>query len=445
MTLRAKSFKARVAAAVLLVFAIEQFIFCSYPRFQIPLLYLAGFLAVPAVCRARREHRHNGYLLVAALAAATVIGSLWFTDVVGLLRELSSFAYPGRVSSTGGTFAPLSHFASFLEFGMTEYNFPKPFGNACEAAGFVFLLPILVAVVLRQITNQNFDAPLIATTAFLVLVACFMSVGIPESLARWTGWWAVIATRANVALGLGSVIALVRYFAIAPPAVPSRLPILTFAFAALLLYAILLKANLALAAFVSRNSIVAASLFFALVYVAVWRRQTAVCCALLLFPLVCANGLTNPISYRLPGFTATALSHAIHDLHESDPAPRWLVLGHSDRAKLLAQYAKAAGADVVGGVRCNPDRAMVHVLDPKRKYRDIYERYAEITFLPTSEPEPRFELTFVATYNVYLPITGDFISRLGVRYIIEPDPDPTTIAGFDEIESVSGCRILRAR
>src|SRR5213075_2188586 len=44
--LRANSAFSITSAAVLLLLAIENFVFCCYPRFQIPLLYFAGLVAI---------------------------------------------------------------------------------------------------------------------------------------------------------------------------------------------------------------------------------------------------------------------------------------------------------------------------------------------------------------------------------------------------------------
>jgi hypothetical protein len=112
----------------------------------------------------------------------------------------------------------------------------------------------------------------------------------------------------------------------------------------------------------------------------------------------------------------------------------------------LAQFAKVAGANVLGGVRCNPDQELVRVLDPFGQFREVYSRYAEISFLPAKEVVPTFELTSIATYNVHLPITRKAITQLGVRYVLEVDMlgEEGLIPGFEKIGAVNDCRIFRA-
>src|SRR4029453_15119319 len=54
---RAGSRCAIVAASVLLVIAVEQFVFCSYPRFQVPLLWLALFVLASGIAKGKPDLR----------------------------------------------------------------------------------------------------------------------------------------------------------------------------------------------------------------------------------------------------------------------------------------------------------------------------------------------------------------------------------------------------
>lgn len=345
----------------------------------------------------------------------------------------------------------LWHAAAFLEFDMTEHHFPKFMGNSSEASGFLFILPVLIAVAIHEALQRRFDLLLIAPLACVTLLVCFMSAGVPEWFARATALWAVSSTRANLAVGIGSAVVLVRWLARrTPDAAPPRLPVarsLLFVAIAALLFAVLNPANAKIGDFVSFTSVLAASLFFALLFIFIWVRAVVPTCVLLLVPLLYAHGLTNPISRGLPGFSESELLQTVQSAREPDPAGRWLVLGRSARSKLIPQMVKATGAEIIGGVRINPDREMIQVLDPAGKYAEVYSRYAEIMFTPSKNLKPVFELTSLATYTVHLPVGGDWIHRLGVRYILAVDlpAEETAIAGFDEIASYRGSRILRAQ
>src|SRR5438132_14410804 len=113
-----------LGAATLLVASTAQFIFCAYPRFQIPLIYLAVFLLAGALFRHQSQllPDSNSNSRRAALGVAGVIALLivlgWYHDVSGTLDRIRTLAYPGQISTTGGGLPWQSFFMPFLEFMM---------------------------------------------------------------------------------------------------------------------------------------------------------------------------------------------------------------------------------------------------------------------------------------------------------------------------------------
>ncbi|MDQ6624458.1 MAG: hypothetical protein M3Y86_13370 [Verrucomicrobiota bacterium] len=445
---RARSPWMVAGAAVVLLFAIEQFVLCCYPRFQIPFAYFALVLAAVGGWPMRKNlPRARVAILLGTLVTAAVLIALWYGDIAPLLRRISGFAYPGQLVSTGGVFHWAWQNAALLEFNLAEQHFPEVLSNSCEAAGFIFLLPILVAVAVREVWQKRVDPLLIGCVLFLLGAFFFMTFGIPLWLARVSGWWAVSSGRVALVLGVGSAIALCRYFAHEqPPSSPSsrRSQLLLFTGFVAILCALLFQTNRAIDHFVTASTVLATSVFFALVYLLIWQRRALPAFLLLVLPLAYTNGLTNPIGCGLPGFTHSPLFETIRRAHEADPSARWLVLGPSPRSRLLAHFAKASGADVFGGTRCTPDEQMNRALDPEGKFREIASRYAQIWIVPSNEPAPRYELTSIASYTVHLPLQGDYIRRLGARYILAVDMPPAAgvLSDFTEVAAQSGCRIL---
>ena len=307
-----------VCASLVLLFAIEQFAFCCYPRFQIPLIYLGIFILIGGAVQHYRHPTSSTLtiasqlsLLAGTLIAACALLYCWYSDVGNLLGEIRRLIYPGQVFSTGGAFLWFWFVAPFLEFGMTEHHFPPGMGNSCEAAGYLFVLPVLLAVIIREASRRRFDPLLIASTAFVTLLLLFMSIGVPLWLARWTGLSIVSSSRANIAMGIGSAIGLFRYLSgkEAPRTIVSPLPetLLFFALSVAFCW-IFYKANTQMGKFVSVSSVIAVSLFFAAACLLLWHQRTAASCALLIVPLIYAKGATNPISPGLPGFTKAGSS-----------------------------------------------------------------------------------------------------------------------------------------
>jgi hypothetical protein len=441
----------RIAGAGLLLFvALGQFVFCCYPRFQIPLFYL-GAVVVGSVLVDRAREKFlpiRVAVLGGALLLTGVIAWVWYRDVAGLIHQLSGFAYPGQILSVGGFYPWWALLAPFLEFSMNEEHWPSGFMNVCEAAGFLFIAPLLLAAVIDDIARRRFDAILLSVATFVFLVVVFMIWGIPLWLAKGSGWAYVYSTRAHLVVGVGSTIGLVRYLSRSDPNPRQRsfaLELLLLGIIAVALWAIFGVVNRRLGEFASPTNIAAAALFFGLVFVCLWTRKAAPALALLLLPTLLANGLTNPIGRGLPGFEQSELRRWLSEHEHLDPTAKWIVLGRSGRGRSMPEFVKTTGADVLGGVRITPDREMVRVLDPENKYADVYNRFAWITCVPGSDPAPVFKLTFLNSYDIQLPLRTDIFDQLGVRYILTVDlpVEETTVPGFQVIGERANCRLWR--
>lgn len=441
----------RIAGAGLLLFvALGQFVFCCYPRFQIPLFYL-GVVVVGSVLVDRAREKFlpiRVAVLGGALLLAGVIAWVWYRDVAGLIHQVSGFAYPGQILSVGGSYPWWGLLAPFLEFSMNEEHWPSGFMNVCEAAGFLFTAPLLLAAVIDDIVRRRFDVILLSVAGFVLLVFVFMVWGIPLWLAKGTGWAYVYATRAHLAVGVGSIIGLVRYLSRPDSSAKQRsfaLELLLLGIIAFVLWATFGVVNTRLGEFASPTNVAAAAVFFALAFVCLWTRKAAPALALLLLPTLLANGLTNPIERGLPGFERSELRRWLSEHERLDTTAKWIVLGRSGRGRSMPEFVKTTGANVLGGVRLTPDREMVRVLDPENKYPDVYNRFAWITFVPGSDPAPVFKLTFLNSYDVQLPLRTDIFDQLGVRYILAVDlsVEETTVPGFQMIGERANCHLFR--
>jgi hypothetical protein len=215
---------------------------------------------------------------------------------------------------------------------------------------------------------------------------------------------------------------------------------------ALVLFAIFQSTKRHLAGFVDTRGVVAASIFFAVMFAALWYRQVVVAAILVLIPTIYSTALANPVGRGLPGFTQSEVFRWLSDAARQQPEAKWLVIGPpSGRTNFLPQFVKATGIDTFGGYRCEPDQEMVRALDPTGKYAAVYNRYAEILFLPSVQAEPSFELTFVNHYNVLLPLKPEILHRLGVNFILEIDLPAAqgSIEGYSIIGEREGLRLLK--
>ena len=451
----AKSRWGIAGGGLLLIASAAQLVFCAYPRFQIPLVHLALFLIAGALIANRdrivAQHyaRFRIYVLTIAGAFTVLVVAGWYHDVAAAIHRVSALVYPGKVFSTGGGLPWQRLFMPFLEFAMTDQRYPPDQMNVCEAAGFLFIAPLIAFAFGRDLLRRHFDPIIITSLSFIAFGIWFMLFGFSDAVAKWTGFCLTYPVRVVLAVSIASIIALCRYLGRAKE--KSRnlsLGIQLAAFAALILVllAIFQSTNRQLAGFVDTSGVFVAAIFFALFFATVWRREVAVVAILVLVPSIYANALVNPVGRGLPGFTQSEIFHWLSENARARPDARWLVIGHaSGRTNLLPQFVKATGADTFGGYRCEPDKRIMRALDPDHKHSFVYNRYAEISFLLSTEAEPSFELSFVNHYNVLLPLKPEFLHRLGVNFVLEIEMPAAegAIEGYTTIDEREGLRLLK--
>lgn len=435
-------------AAACLVLAVENFIFCCYPRFQVPLVYLAAALLLGGLItsKARDEFRTFRFCCIGlVITTVALVTWAWWRDLAEIVRITSLLSYPGQVRFTGGDFEWRRFFDPFLEFSMKGDRFPEKLGNACEASGFLLLAPLLALPAIRDAIRGRIDRLLIIQLVLIAGVVFYMIAGIPMWAAKASGWAYVSSGRANLVVGLATAIALVRYLARGGKEVSAISTWLClFGGSVLLLIPLLNLTNIRLGHFETLSTIVATAFLFALIALCLWMRSVVAVCILLIVPQFYACALINPIMRGVPGITRSGVLHWLAEAQKNKPDGKWIILGDTLRAQVLPDFVKAAGADVLGGMRCNPDYAMLQILDPGKKYAAFTNSYAWIHFKQAEVDAPVLEGTDGLVYDIKIPLAPDLLDRLEVKHILEVDmpADQKIPPGFHLVGTVEQCRLL---
>ena len=444
-----------LGASVVLLAAVEQFVFCCYPRYQIPLAYLALALVAGGFAGFRRRRETlpatTNYFRMACLIATLVLAATllyrWHVEIAPTFAEIRESIYPGRVFSVGGDFPWFRFLAPFLEFAMTQTHYPLPLGNVCEASGFLFVAPLLFLGLVSDVRRSRVDPILLSVVVFISATIWFMLAGVPQWIAQNSGWHYVVSLRAILAVGVASIIGLVRQLSLASllPWKSGRTYLFAGTIAAMAFFFCLYLANRRLGDFATLSELIAAAIFFGTVGFFVLRRIALISCILLIVPCFCSTALVNPVSRGVPALTRGSVVSWLSNVHQSDPDARWIVTGPlSNRSCCLAQLVKATGADVFGGTRYTPDYELVNVLDPEKRYVTVYNRWARVCFIASTEPDPAFELIHANDYDIKLPFRADIFEHLGVKYVLVVDrPDLPALEGFERIGERHGCVLLR--
>jgi hypothetical protein len=252
-----------------------------------------------------------------------------------------------------------------------------------------------------------------------------MVVGIPPALAKYSGWSLVYATRGILPAGLAGIAGLVRLLAWPPPL--SRRPIAPiFGFIVGTVVAVawwfgLSVVNQRFEHFVSDGVVLASAAYFAVVCILLVGRTQWLAALLLLGPVVASSAFVNPIGHGLPGFYQSETFRELRSIAGDDHTSRWLVLGRDRRSTYIPYLVKAAGGNVLNGIRCNPDMEVFKVLDPDRKHFDVWNRFAVVSYERASGEEVVLTLTSGVSYTVAVPFKPELLDRLGIKYILTID------------------------
>jgi hypothetical protein len=211
-----------------------------------------------------------------------------------------------------------------------------------------------------------------------------------------------------------------------------------------LLLPVLRLTNVGLGHFEAPGVVAATAIFFGLVGLSIWQQSALLACLLVVIPQFYACALVNPVTQGVPGITRSAMFQWLAQAREKKPEGSWIVLGETLRAQLVPELIKATGADVLGGVRCNPDYPILHVLDPAGKYHAITDRYAWIHFKKADGDMPLLEAAEGLAYDIKIPPRLDLLDQLNVKHILEVDlpTNEESIQGFHVVEIRNGCRLF---
>ncbi len=425
------------------------FVLCSYPPAQIPLLYLmativAGFVLerrqVGEFCRVKR-----GILIVgAAVATVTIVLVPYWIGIRPTLDLVSHTVYPGARRSTGGALSIFQLFSGLASFFQTEKAVPAVYHNITQPSHSYPLWPAVVAALLVARFRQRLTiSPLfVALTVLIFCLSLYSIVPLPTWLLRSTLLSFSTEHSTQFAIGPANVfltcLFLDRY----------RVPMFTkrgalaavagFSLGIALLFwtASLQKPNF----FPDRQQIVLSfgssvallALFFS-------QRRRLLFPVTLITLLVLSVGTVNPVMHGLSPLLDSEGFRVVDKIHTADPTAKWVV--YHDLA--LPELVKATGAPVLNGFKIVPDLDFLHRFDPRRRANFVYNRYGHLVCeLPEYPGEIAFRFVAGDYYILYLSPGDSDLREMGCRYVVLSDVWPDAeLHGFSLLQKIPEERI----
>ena len=413
--------KAGIAAG-LLGLAVPGLVMCAYPAWLVPLFWL--FLLIlgallwrdrspnPDACgdgqglvqRLQQTWRWRAGLLTLSLGLAGGLVAAYLSAAGPALRALLGTVYPGSRFHAGGGYLYSWLLRGFYNYG-SSFLWPGSFDNASEAGSFfLFFPPLAAAWLLRKELRQRCGSVGAVLLALLLFLLVYMFFGLPPIVARITGMGRCHPPRADLVLGLTSILlsCLVLFHLSRSPG--SCLP-RSWALGVSLAFVALLRRN----ADHVRDavpqlptwSIVATVVFAGCLTYALLRGQRWIFMVGVGLALVPCSLLFNPLTVGTDIVHRIELVQAVRKLSREDrlaaatpsvsPPPLWLCYGELPLPSLCGSLITIAGARSLTGVYQSPQLHLWQTLDPFDAQRSAYNRYAHVDLrLPSPSDAVRF-------------------------------------------------------
>ncbi|MCD5979445.1 DUF7657 domain-containing protein [Pseudomonas quasicaspiana] len=430
--LKTSSFYRLIPLGVLLGLAVAGFAFILYPPWQVSVGYVFIAMTIGIVIREKLYQqltlpRATTYLFAIGVAGALL--TAWWLDASDAVKTMSQTVYPGQRLTVGGTATLPLLLRGFTNIPTLQL-INSTMSNQSEISSFYYLLLPLAALVALRAVQNRLTALEWSLTAICGIMLYYMFVGFPVDLAKYSLWGRSAPYRADLALGLASVI-LTRLL-LSQKAQPQE-PTHTVKFIAVMasagwiyiVYRSLAQLDSTLTSGMP-SSLVILILFItaALSYFLITNRFKPFILISLGLSLATTasfhpiNIAPSEVRLRPAPTTADTLANTLE-------GKRVVVLESTTPAMFLI----ASGISVVNGINYFPQKTLWNRMDPDGKKRDIYNRYQHLAFVGAQPPAESYKLgtphpdIVMVTLNL---ATFDF--RLtGANVVLAPDNDKSRL------------------
>ena len=426
-----KPFLILFSSLLLVIFSLN-FILNIYPPFQVPFFYLLLFLFVGYFVKNYHRFSLNENLLLRSMCLffifiiSVVILCCFFMEIKDTVEIMAGTVYPGNRISCGGEISINKYFSGFYDVFYEEDYFPFKWINVCEASNFILLYPVVLVIILRNLLlrRKNYFVLEIFLLIYILLLTLWILVGFPSVLGKLSLLSRVPSNRALLGLGIANIILVVTFlsnnnvsckYKISEKIVFWGLLIFSFIF-----HGISLQREDVF--FQLWHTVIVAFSFFIVTYFFISKKSLYFFLFLSIFLL--PNFLINPVSIGLSPVLNKKLVEEVRRIAGKEPEAKWAVWGDF----MIPELLKASGINVFNGMKYTPDLEKMEIVDPEKKYIDIYNRFACIEFQPQKDrgSDITFKLIYFDHYAMAIKPSSHKVEELDIKYILLTDtPDKT--------------------
>jgi hypothetical protein len=419
----------QVISGVLLGLSIPGFVMIMYPAWQVQLGYLALVLFAGLVIRDKLyvpAQLLSGFRVLSLAIALILAGALtvsWLLTCLSDIRIMSNTVYPGNRVSVGGSYSISELFKGTYNL-ITIYSCPAKLLSQSEASSFYYLFPaIFLAIPFSRKLLRGLGAVARTMIIFILAMLYLLFVGVPASVAKISLLSYVPTYRADLSIGLASIILCLSVLAMTSqgdePAKHRRQRLLALIVGSVIVVFFVYH-GLALMKFTGDFPIPVLILLMALLmgslsYALLAGRKRAFCSILGLL-LVATTALFNPLATNLDHVYGSELATKIIEINSlSADRPLWLCYGGNHVGALVS----VLGGRSLTGIQWLPQLPIWHVIDPERSHEQSYNSYNEVSFFPShNDNQVTFESPKPGVLWVSISPNNPALRSLGARYVV---------------------------
>ena len=429
-----KNWKISLLYGVGLSYSIVTFIFQLYPPFQIPVAYVAAFVALGVIINnwavVKKSLKISIPISIVAVLIATIIIFLYYKQHEEVVNIITNTVYPGERIIHAGAGNLTKLFDGFFNVLLQRDSNLPPFGNQSESSNFFLLFPPLILWVIyknisRYLEKKNLDWVGICISCVLLIFTIFYFLPLPDVFSKFSLFYLVHPQRLLMGFGFGSYLLMFyllskRNYYLSRNFIDKIIVLLLSLCYGFFIYIVgnnLYRLSPAFFSFPTQIShqvmIISAGVFSSLLVYLLLQNSKKLFLILLLSFSIFSTIYINPLYRGLDILTNTDLAKYIQEVSEQDDS-KWI--GYNNN--YLSQYALANNASIINGIHLYPQFEIWEILDPEKKYIDIYNRYAHINISEYEEGEEYIRLLYPDALEVNISPCDEKLDLLNVKYII---------------------------
>lgn len=403
----------KILIALGIVITLPGFVYTLYPAFQVPFAFLMAVFMINSLVKNWRDLKKTDFILMGCtlILVLALIGRFILLSIDDI-KAMMNTVYPGNREVTGGTFTT----DNFIVYLLNIF-FPYKCGiaNTCEPSTYIYSftgLLILIITYLKDIRKEKEDSNFSLIISLIILYFMFLFwefIGFKKIFAKITFMYFSPEQRTHVVTGIvGTLLAIIMIQKFKNNKIFTKLQAIVISLIVVVLSCVLLRQSVYTGIIGHVKYAIISIIAFVLTYFFILGdiKKWSFC----MIGITIIAGMTiNPISIGIKPITETNISKTIEKINSEDFGVLW-----AGDSNITGQYLVANCINTLNGVNTYPNFKWLNIVDPDKKYDDIYNRFAHISIVLTTGDETYFQLVAPDNYIAYL--TYQNIKDIGIKY-----------------------------